>query len=176
LFHGKDDWGALQLTPRVRIAVYAAAFDALARHDVAVIIRGVKVKRLRSRYVYPDHPHAVVLMHLLERIHDQAKAQDQLALVIADEVDQADTYRRSLWHFQRYTTGGYRSIKLDRIVDTIHFAPSRASRLVQAADPIAYLWRRLTADVERDARAVRANEALRTKIEAKIVHRRCWWP
>ena len=93
-------------------------------------------QRLVERYVYPEHPHSVVLMHLLERLDDYAAGEDELVLVIADEVDRADEYRRNLWVFQRASTTGYRSRQLKSILDTIHFAPSNASRLVQAADLI----------------------------------------
>lgn len=101
---------------------------------------------------------------------------NELVLVIADEVDQADEHRKSLWWFQRASTPGYRSRQLTRIVDTMHFAPSGASRLVQGADLIAFLHRRLMSTVERDPRAKRANEALWAKIEPKIQHSYCWVP
>jgi hypothetical protein len=176
LFHAEDDWAPLTGMARARIGVYNDAFDAIAGRNVDIIVRGVHVPRLNQRYVYPDHPHAVVLSHLLERVDERAAALGQLVLVIADEIDQADTYRRNLWHFQRYSTGGWRSRQLTRIVDTIHFAPSEASRLVQAADLIAYLNFRIIANVDTDPRAVRANEALWQRIAGRVYHRHCWWP
>ncbi len=176
LFHGKDDWAPLALMPRARIGVYGDAFDAIAAHDVEVIVRGVDIPRLNNRYTYPDHPHAVVLSHLLERIDERAEAHKTLALVIADEVDQADEYRRNLWWFQRYETSGYRARQLTRIVDTIHFAPSRASRLVQGADLLAYMWFRIASGAERDERAVRANRALWAKVGQRVFQCHCWRP
>jgi len=176
LFHGRDDWRSVAALARARIGIYNDAFDAIASTDVRVIIRGVDIARLKVRYAYPDHPHSVVLAHLLERIDETAEEQNELALVIADEVDQADEHRRNLWRFQRFSTTGYRSRQLERIVDTMHFAPSRASRLVQAADLIAYLHQRIESGVEKDERAIRANEALRKRIADRIVHRHCWRP
>lgn len=111
-----------------------------------------------------------MLAHLLERIDDCALEQDQLALVIADEVSEQDNYRHDLWSYQRSGTWGYRSSKLIRIVDTIHFAPSSASRLVQAADLIAYMARRIGTHIETDERAKRANAALWERIRPKIYH------
>lgn len=35
---------------RARIGVFGAAFQALADHDVAVIVRGVDIRRLNDRY------------------------------------------------------------------------------------------------------------------------------
>jgi hypothetical protein len=162
--------------PRARVGIYNEAFQAIADHDVEIFIRGVDVGQLNRRYIFADHPHAVVLAHLLERIDERAQLLGQHVLVIADEIDQADDYRHSLWLFQRTGTTGYRSRQLTRIVDTIHFAPSRASRLVQAADLVAYLYRRMQTGGERDPRALRANAALWGRIQPRITHRHCWYP
>lgn len=125
LVSGKNDWQRLAEQVRVRIGVYNKALQAIADHDVHVIIRSVYIPGLDRRYPSGhDHPHAIVLAHLLERVDDCAREQDRLALVIADEVSEQDDYRRHLWSYQRTGTWGYRSSKLTRIVDTIHFAPS----------------------------------------------------
>lgn len=177
LFHGKDDWGPLQTMPRARIGVYNDAFAAIAEHDVKFIIRGVDVPRLQKRYTFPDHPHSVVLTHLLERVDEYAARQDQLALIIADEIDDAAEHRRNFWHFQRYSTGGYKARQIKRIVDTIHFAPSVSSRLLQAADLVAYLHHRRMAKADRHARAIRANDALWGRIESQVLPgAQCWHP
>lgn len=176
MFQGQDDWSSLATMPRARIGVYADALSAIAAHNVQIFIRGVAVKRLEERYVRPDHPHAVVLGHLLERVDEHAAAANEWVLVIADEVDRADDYRRNLWTFQRYSTTGYRARQLTRIVDTIHFAPSTASRLVQGADLIAYLWRRIDSGLEKDERAKRANAALWARLDDRIATIWCWVP
>lgn len=180
LFQAKEDWAGLSHMPRARIAVYNAAFEAIGNSDVEIIIRGVHVQRLNERYTSPDHPHAVVLQHLLERIDEcaQDRHSAEPVLVIADEVDQADQHRRSLWRFQRYATTGYRARRLRHIVDTIHFAPSSASRLVQAADLVVFLHRRIEARSRQgcDGPADRANRALWKRIEDRVLHQHCWWP
>lgn len=176
LFHGKEDWVPVATMPRVRIGVYNEAFEVIGAHDVRIIIRGVDIARLKARYVYPDHPHSVVLAHLLERVDEHAERQNELVIVIADEVDDAAEHRRNLWFFQRYATSGYRARQLTRIVDTIHFAPSKSSRLLQAADLVAYLHFRRRSGVETDARAVRANDALWDRISQRIGHLNCWTP
>ncbi len=161
---------------RARIGVAHDAFAALAAHDVRIIIRGLDITGLRERYVWPNPPHSVVLEHLLEQINDHAKQHNDLALVIADEIHQADEYRKNLWRYQRTTTGGYRARQLDRIVDTIHFAPSSASRLLQAADMIVYLYRRLKWGQASDERAARETQAMWDRIEPKVRHDWCWCP
>ncbi|HUP72199.1 MAG TPA: DUF3800 domain-containing protein [Acidimicrobiales bacterium] len=176
LLQGKDDWEPIQSMIRARIGVYSAALKAIARHDVTIMLRGVHKPGLDRRYKFPDHPHSVALAHLLERVDELAAARDEWALVIADEVGEESTHRKNLWHFQRCSTGGYRSRQLSRIVDTIHFAPSSASRLVQSADLVTYLHTRIRTDVARDLRAQQANRDLWALIESRVKHQECWYP
>ena len=79
------------------------------------------------------------------------------ALVIADEVDSQARHRADLSSYREVGTTGYRHRKLTRIVDTLHFAPSHASRLVQAADVITFLYR-ASIHPPRDRRAVTQGE------------------
>jgi hypothetical protein len=143
---------------------------------VKIILRGVDVERLRQRYARPEDPHTVVLGHLLERISECAERHDEYALVIADEVDEQARHRSDLSIYRMTGTGGYRSSRLPRIVDTLHFAPSQASRLVQAADMIVFLHRRMELHRTGDKRALRANHALWARVEPRVVHRHCWQP
>ena len=106
LLHGAGEWSALKPMVRARIGIYNDALAAIGASGARILIRGVHRKRLEARYVEPKHPHAVVLEHLLERIDEHAADRNDQALVIADEVDQADQYRRALWHSQRFATSG----------------------------------------------------------------------
>ncbi|MGH8910633.1 MAG: DUF3800 domain-containing protein [Egibacteraceae bacterium] len=176
LFQAKGDWQLLAHMPRARIGVYNDAFEAIASFDIDVILRGVYIPRLKHHSTHPDDLYAVVLPHLLERIDERAEAHrdGQSVLVIADQVAQADECRQKLWHFQRFATTGYRARQLRHIVDTMHFAPSGASRLVQAADLIAFLYRRIRCHPARDERAAHANDALWQRITPRVVHCHCW--
>lgn len=73
-------------------------------------------------------------------------------------------------------TPGYLSSTLPRIVDTIHFAPSHHSRLIQAADLVAFLHHRRLVSQERDARATAANDKLWARITPRIEHANVWQP
>jgi hypothetical protein len=176
LFHGKEDWKALHSMVRARIAIYAAAFDAIAKSNARIIVRGVDSQGLARRYTRPRQPHHVVLEHTLERINELATQESQLCLVIADEIKQEDHYRRSLWEWQKYATSGYRSQQLSSIADTLHFAPSKSSRLLQAADLIAFLWCRINARCDKDDRARRANQQLWDLIHGNVHCCWCWYP
>lgn len=174
LFHGQEEWTGVM--PRQRIGVYNDAFQAIADHDVQIFLRGLDVARQKKRYVRCDPPHDVCLQHLLERVNGYAKATDQAALVIADELHEHDRHRRNLLDFKDYGTPGYLSSTLPRIVDTIHFAPSHHSRLLQAADLVAFLHRRRKTHIESDARAKRANDKLWQRIVPRIQHQHTWYP
>lgn len=175
---GKDDWEPLAPMIRARIGVYGKALQAIADHEVAIILRSVNVKGLITRYGGAASPHSVVMTHLVERVDEYAckPSVAQNVLLIADEVDGQETYRRELVSYQQGGTWGYRQRKIRNVVDTIHFAPSKASRLVQAADLVAYIARRYHFHAETDPRAEKANEALYDRIRPRIQHSHCWHP
>lgn len=181
IFQGKRDWADMKELVRARIGIYDKALQAIADRDVSVIIRGVMSERLMARYgERAYHPHTVALTQLLERVDLFAEERDQLALVIADEPGQADQqpeYRADLRTFQDVGTWGYRSRRIERVVDTLHFAPSSESRLLQAVDLIAFLYHRIaTTKSGTDMRQVRANRKLWARIDQKVWHRYLWRP
>ncbi|MEV4212535.1 DUF3800 domain-containing protein [Micromonospora sp. NPDC049662] len=174
MFHGRRAWQAVP--PRVRIAIYNAALKAIGAHDVTIILRGVDRHGLRQRYPHPKAPHEVVLSHLLERVDAYAAKEEQLALVIADEVDNPARHRADLTRYRVDGTGGYRSRQINRIVDTLHFAASHSSRLVQAVDLITFLHRRMATVAEADQRATAASARMWSWVEPLVYHARCWYP
>ncbi|MFD0785471.1 DUF3800 domain-containing protein [Micromonospora azadirachtae] len=174
IFHGRKGWKGVP--PRARIAVYKAAMAAVgAQEDVAIILRGVKREQLVKRYTYPRPAHEVVLSHVLERVDGYAASREEYALVIADEVHDQAGHRADLDRYRVSGTGGYRSRKLTRIVDTLHFAPSHASRLVQAVDLVTFLFQRLGIP-GTDPRAAVINEQLWALCEPRRYHSHCWDP
>ncbi|NEE03380.1 DUF3800 domain-containing protein [Phytoactinopolyspora halotolerans] len=140
--------------------------------------RGVDVVRLRARYREAARPHGVVLQHVMERVDAHARTFDpkQRVLLIADEIDGQETYRQNLWDYRRAGTPGYRSSKLEQIVDTIYFAPSRASRLIQAVDLVAYMHHRRMSVTELDRRADLANRQIWSRVSKRVVHEWEWVP
>ena len=157
IFHAKGAWS--DVPPRARVGVFDDVIEAVAAQDVRVIARGLDIVGQQARYSQPDPPHTVVLQHLLERVDEYVTSVGEYALVIADEVDAQAKHRADLSTYREVGTLGYRHRKLTRIVDTLHFAPSNASRLVQAADVIAFLYRRVFTCEETDERSRRAKLA-----------------
>lgn len=135
IFHAKRDWKYLTSKPRARIGVYADALQAIADHEVKIILTGVDLVGLQRRYgANHDHPHSITLTHLLERVDEVAKRDGELALIIADECEGQDDYRQDLRQYRASGTWGYKGRKITTVVDTMHFAASSASRLLQAVD------------------------------------------
>ncbi|MET9444708.1 DUF3800 domain-containing protein [Streptomyces sp. NPDC006610] len=177
IFHAKRDWDHLSGKPRARIGVYADALQAIADHDVKIIMTGVDLVGLRRRYgENHDHPHSITLTHLLERVDEFAKRSSELALIIADECEGQEGYRRELRQYRATGTWGYKARKITTVVDTIHFAASSASRLLQAVDLVSFLFHRIHIDADNDPRAKKANEQLWARVEPRVVHRRVWYP
>jgi hypothetical protein len=125
-----------------------------------LILCGVDAAALRERADTVDTAQTVALGNLLERINERAERHDQYSQVIADEVDEPAKHRSDVCTYRLSGTRGHLSSQLSRIVDTLHFAPSSASRLVQAADFVAFLHRRIEVHPAGDERAMRANQAL----------------
>lgn len=183
LVQARDDWSRMgnkgRNMVRARIGVYADAMKAIGAHDVQVIVRGLDLRAYWAHQACDESrpsPHQVVLRQLLEQICGSVEAREELALVIADEIDGADDHRRHFRGYQAVGTGGSISSTLPCIVDTIHFAPSEASRLLQAADLVAYLHRRLASGQDGDSRARRANETLWSFVAPRVVHQHRWVP
>lgn len=140
LVGGQRDWKRYRPAERIpqRIAVYDATIEAIADFDVRTYIRGANKAVHSARYGAGTDIHGTVLPWTLERVQGDAKSRDDVAIVIADERARADRYRHDMNTYRRYGTWGWRNQRLDRIVDTLHFAPSKHSRCLQAADMVSY--------------------------------------
>lgn len=63
------------------------------------------------------------------------------------------------------TPGSYKSTKLERLLDTVYFAPSHPSRLLQAADMLAFTYSRWHTHTESNPQA----RALMSRLKSKIL-------
>jgi hypothetical protein len=160
LAQGRDDWGPMAKMLRARLGIYEDALRAIAATEGVVIVRtGVDRKRQAQRYgERADHPHEWALRFALERTHEVVKARAGMVLVTCDQTDDPDRYHANLRVFRKFSTGGTMPRQLTTIVDTIHFADSCHSRLVQAADLVSYISFRVRTD-ELYQRSGKATEA-----------------
>jgi hypothetical protein len=174
IFHGRGAWNGVPV--RARIGIFDDVIEAISVQDIRIIARAMDVVGQNTRYQKPDPPYQIVLRHLLERIDECAVRGNDYALVIADEVSDPARHRGDLLNYRRIGTIGYRRRRLSRIVDTLHYAPSHASRLVQAADMVAFLYRRTFAHQETDTRARKIKVAMWKRLEPRVHHELCWFP
>lgn len=178
IFHGKGIWS--DVPPRVRVKVFIDIVDAVCGSGATVLLRGVPPDRLRryqdTRGFTERHPpEQVAFQHLLQRLDRLAVNQETHALVIADERADRDRHRERFAAYQAYgTPGTYMHTKLDRLLDTVHFAPSHHSRMLQVADVLAFIWVRSQTVVERDERQARVMRALTSEIERCSFSRGVW--
>lgn len=176
LVHAKGMWAPMAKMHRARIGIFEDVLRAIVAHDAQLLVEGVHLARLQARYSMPMEPHDIAMNYITERINEHAKSRGELALMIADEVDHRDEHRRNLWVAQRSGTWGYKSQTVDHIVDTLHFAPSHSTRLLQAADVATFLYRRRAAHTETDPRSEQAFARLYAILQPNIAHARCWPP
>jgi hypothetical protein len=176
LVSGRDDWHGLRGRVAACVDVYTRAVDAIANCNLRIYIRGVELAGFERRYGSLADPQGAVLAFVLERVQLRAKRLDEVALVIADEVrGKEDVYRRAVRSYQQTGTFGWKATVLDRIADTIHFAPSKSSRLLQAADLVAYAHLQSLRQ-HRDARAQAAYDDLWRTLGRRVHEASLWCP
>lgn len=82
---------------------------------------------------------------LVEKIEERLQGYlDSYCLLIADEQDELEQKLiDDLDHFKQHgTTFGYKNLKVDRVIDSVHFVQSHNNYLMQLADVMCYLIRK----------------------------------
>jgi len=168
LFHGKDDWK--NVGPRARAGIHEKVVDAILATDATILLRSVSEGRLRKRQAQSNYPvkfpaKQVCFQHILQRVNRLAERDGTYALVIADERGDRERHRERFATYQTVGTPGvYMHTTLDLLLDTVHFAPSHHSRMLQAADILAFTYRRHQTVAETDVRAQRIMDRMWAKI------------
>ena len=174
VFHGKEGWSSL--FPRQRVQVFLEVFRLIAASGVRIAIRGLDIPAQEARYSNPYPPYSVVLTKILEKVQTVASAEDELALVICDEYHEDDRHRRLLASYREWRTPTSTPMKLDRILDTIHFTPSHESRMIQASDLIAFITLRREVVTSPDPREATAVKELWDLIRDQVIVYFVWAP
>jgi len=151
--------------------------DADARNCVGFYARGVYRDRFATRYAERGYDeHTAVMAFLTEEIDAHCDPQGQRIICIADECGKQAAVRADLRRFRDQGTWGYRARTITNIVDTIHFAPSSESRLIQAVDMLAFIYgRQMT--TTGNPRSLAATAALWRQVGSMNLNpRRVWRP
>lgn len=170
MFHGQHEWKDVPI--RARVGLFFKVVEAIMDEDVCVLLRSVDAARLKerqSRNNYPVDfpPEQICFQHILQRVNMAAQRRDTHALLIADDRNDRERHRERFAIYQTEGTPGvYMHTTLGRLLDTVHFAPSHQSRMLQAADMLAFIYRRRHTVTEQDRRAAEAMNRLWATITA----------
>lgn len=135
--------------------------------------------RLDTEKLFPGAvPEDLALVFLLERVNALAKRNKTVALLIGD-LEKERTVTRSIQNLHKYRQTGTPydfGVPIDHVVDTLHFAHSHHSRLLQLAD--VFLWTRQLIHRREEHIGVRSDllEFMRTKTDTCWEHKYKYWP
>ncbi len=173
----KKGWKKKEVSIDDRVGVMREAIDAIASHEVGILCHAMDLVAQRKKYGDRTHPaHPWVLSFLVEHVDRYAEEAKSPVLLIADEVDESALYRTHIRQYQKNDTGGWKPRKLTHVVDTLHFAPSEASRMLQAADLVAYVTRRWVSKCDTDPRGKAAIDDLFSRLQPRLKHWNVWIP
>ena len=145
-FHGDDIYNArgryfkkLPLEKRLTI------FDEL----VAVVIKNTDIQLGyvaidKVKYYGKVHIQQAAFSLLVERLEERLKQRDEYCLLVADEQDELEQRLiDDLDHFKQHGTHfGYKNVRVERIIDSVHFVESKNNYLMQLTDVLCYLIRK----------------------------------
>lgn len=133
---GEGKWKGIP--PRARVRIYQEAIDAIVSVDDVVVCHGSVDLRFRA----PGDAHVWALTFALEQVNGYATHNSERVIGICDDVGNKSTYQGMYAHARKHGTGGRYGSTLPKFSDGLHFTPSCYSRLVQAVDLVAYVYRR----------------------------------
>lgn len=89
-------------------------------------------------------PQQTAFMLLIERVEAFLKSEDTHGLLVADENEELQQKLIDHLEFSKtYKTNfGYKSVQINRIVDSVHFVESKNNHLIQLSDVICYIIRK----------------------------------
>lgn len=156
LVRARGPWRPVESNLRLRAKIYFESLQCIERHAGAIFVHRSMPGPVRGERSAVDL-HRRGLDAMLSAIDLHVRAANELALAIADEVP----YGGDL--VEVFSAAGH-----DGFIDTLHFASSKTSRLVQAADLVAYLARRRLPGAPQAGRGARVDAWLWEAIASKI--------
>ena len=162
IFHAEGEWLPLKSLVRARIGLFDDIIDLICRYNIALLVQPISKQNLQTKYGSRAKPREQVAWEfLLQQIDEWAKGKTYgsgkptVTLVIADQIDEHEARRRDVEQFrQSGTTAAYKRTNLDTLIDTLHFAPSHHSRLIQAIDCALFVVHRYETIKTGDPRSI----------------------
>ncbi|OGT50215.1 MAG: hypothetical protein A3E82_02360 [Gammaproteobacteria bacterium RIFCSPHIGHO2_12_FULL_38_11] len=120
-----------------RIEIVEDLLKVIKNHNLQVIY--TVIDKLANKENL--HPHQLAFLFLIEHVENYLVRENALGLLIADE--NRDIEQRlidDLERFKTINTGfGSHSVKVDHIIDSLHFVKSHNNHLIQLVDIVAYV-------------------------------------
>jgi hypothetical protein len=161
--------------PRKRFAILRELYGIMSK---PVNIFRVSVRLDVARIDEKLDIEALALMFLIEKIDAFCRAHETVALLIGD-LDNEKAVNRAVQSLAEYREDGTKyqyGRRITNVVDTIHYAQSHHSRLLQLAD--AYLWMKQLLNRKDAPSELRRDliEYLRTETDLTWDHKYKYWP
>jgi hypothetical protein len=168
LYTGKFPFKGMKIEKRMEILVRLV--DILAENPV---IKRVYAKVVTSNLQTSKKPHEIAFAFFCERV--QMLVNPETTILIGDQDD--EQVKKMIQDFSRYRASGTfwdYGVKIKNVVDTVHFARSHHSRMLQLAD--VYLF--YITHMYSNSRKGRMAEELRKKLAGKNLHAHRYkvWP
>lgn len=169
VFHGEGPWS--DVPPRLRIWTFAKVLERVRDAGAQVVLVGLD-RRTWKRRAWPPDAHIHLMGVLFERLDALCAGCDDHVVVVADEHDATAKSSRDLVRDMQLRAAREHGQHL-RVIDTVHFVRSHESRPVQAADFLAFLFRRdaFNQDQGSDGRSAMAIRRLMAIAEPLVVAR-----
>lgn len=185
-FHGQDLFsgrGSFEgRSPSERVEIFDDLLRGIELAEAEVFIRGVDKVGLKRRYPEPFHPHDIALMFTIESIERMAKEQECRVLLIADEAREVEHAAiRDLANYQEVGTAwGFRTERINHIIDTIHFVPSHPNCGIQIADCATFIASRMrkinNGIVARNSSSEAVKRLWEERIDPYVTADEVWYP
>lgn len=172
VMQGTGSWVALKGKARASVGVLDAAVDVVVGSGAALVVSRVERVAGGPRIASAEAVSAAYTLALegaVAQLHCACVEQGDHIALIADEVVNRDLHRRSLVEFQERGLPEREGTGITRIVDTLYFGPSGASRLLQSADVVAYIFHRVMASGTVNEAAAREAKAMAERLRTRVV-------
>ncbi len=180
-WHAQELWNAAGhwqgKTPPQLLAAYEEAIGLLEDLDIWVLHSSIDKARLHKKYdgEYDHNAYLLALQFLLEKL--ESHSTGKLRVVVADEAKEQHLRAVGLLRdMQRWGRGPVPSMKLNHVIDSLHYVDSRDSPGVQLADLVAFMLHRSSLPTQGHPDADAAVNRMRTAIEAARLTWRASWP
>lgn len=180
-WHAFDLWNARgyweEHEPPQLLAAFEAVIALLDELDIKVVHSAIHKQALHDKYQgeFDSSAYLLALQFMLEKIENWKTGK--LRLVIADEAKEHQTRAvRLLRDMQNWGLAAVPGVKIESIVDSMHYVDSKDSPGVQLADFVAFVIHRASLPSQNHPDADAAVVRMRTAVNMATVTWREAWP